>query len=333
MDPVALTRELIAIPSPTGEEGPVAEFLAGVLEREGFRVVRQPVSPGRVNLYATLDAPVVVLSTHLDVVPPHLDVREDDEWLWGRGACDAKGLAAAMLTAALALRAGGERRVGLLFVVGEEDGSDGARAAAALEPRGRYLVNGEPTENRLAVGQKGALRVSLQAAGRAAHSGYPAEGESAVDALLDTLSRIRAIPLPEDPLLGPSTLNVGRIAGGVAPNVIPPSATAELLFRIVGDTTDLRQAIRDAAHPKVAVEFPLEIPPVRSSPVAGWETTVVSYASDLPFLAPWGERYQLGPGTILLAHTAEERIRKRELREGAERYERLARTLLAKEGA
>jgi acetylornithine deacetylase len=333
MDPIALTRELIGIPSPTGEEGAVVDFMAGVLEREGFRVVRQPVSPGRANLYATTEPPELVFSTHLDVVPPHLNVHEDDDTLHGRGACDAKGLAAAMLAAALTLRSRGENRIGLLFVVGEENGSDGARAAADLTPRGRFLINGEPTENRLCIGQKGALRVSLTARGRAAHSGYPGEGSSAVDALLDTLERIRAIPIPSDALLGASTLNIGRIAGGVAPNVIPADASAELLFRTVADTGTLRQAIAAAADPRVTVEFPLEIPSVLSSPVPGWETTVVSYASDLPFLAPWGERYQLGPGTIRLAHTAEERIGKRELLDGVERYVSLATTLLSREAA
>ena len=333
MDPIALTRELIGIPSPTGEEGAVVDFMAGVLEREGFRVVRQPVSPGRANLYATTEPPELVFSTHLDVVPPHLNVHEDQDTLHGRGACDAKGLAAAMLAAALTLRSRGENRIGLLFVVGEENGSDGARAAADLTPRGRFLINGEPTENRLCIGQKGALRVSLTARGRAAHSGYPGEGSSAVDALLDTLERIRAIPIPSDAILGASTLNIGRIAGGVAPNVIPADASAELLFRTVADTGTLRQAIAAAADPRVTVEFPLEIPSVLSSPVPGWETTVVSYASDLPFLAPWGERYQLGPGTIRLAHTAEERIGKRELLDGVERYVSLATALLSREAA
>jgi len=333
MDPIALTRELIGIPSPTGAEGAVVDFMASVLGREGFHVVRQPVSPGRENLYATIEPPVLVFSTHLDVVPPHLNVHEDEDSLHGRGACDAKGLAAAMLAAALTLRARGEHRVGLLFVVGEENGSDGARAAADLAPRGRFLINGEPTENRLSIGQKGALRVSLAARGRAAHSGYPGEGSSAIDALLDTLERIRAIPIPSDAVLGASTLNIGRITGGVAPNVIPADASAELLFRTVADTRALRRAIEAAADPRVSVEFPLEIPSVLSSPVPGWETTVVSYASDLPFLAPWGERYQLGPGTIRLAHTAEERIGKRELLEGVDRYVALATTLLSREAA
>jgi acetylornithine deacetylase len=272
-----------------------------------------------------------VFSTILDVVPPHINALYDELFLHGRGACDAMGLAAALLAATLTLLSLVEHRLGLLFVVGVYKGSEGARAAADLAPRGRFLINGEPTENRLCIGQKGALRVSLTARGRAAHSGYPGEGSSAVDALLDTLERIRGIPIPSDAILGPSTLNIGRIAGGVAPNVIPADASAELLFRTVADTGALRQAIVAATDPRFIVEFPLEIPSVRSSPVPGWETTIVSYASDLPFLAPWGERYQLGPGTIRLAHTAEERIGKRELLEGVDRYVSLATTLLARE--
>ncbi|HEU5171246.1 MAG TPA: M20/M25/M40 family metallo-hydrolase, partial [Gemmatimonadales bacterium] len=222
MDPVALTRELVAIESPTGAEGPVVGYLAGVLARAGYRVTRQPVSPGRENLYAWREPPTVVFSTHLDCVPPYMPGREDAEWLHGRGSCDAKGIAAAMTAAAERLAERGERRVGLLFVVGEENGSDGAHAAAALEPKGRFLINGEPTENRLCIGQKGSLRIDFEATGRAAHSGYPEEGRSAIEALLDTLQRVRALPLPSDPLLGPGTLNVGTIQGGVAPNVLAP---------------------------------------------------------------------------------------------------------------
>jgi acetylornithine deacetylase len=330
LDPVALTRELVGIPSPTGGEGEVGSFLAGMLKEEGYQVALQPVTPGRANVYAHLDPPAVVFSTHLDVVPPTLPVHEDETFLWGRGSCDAKGIAAAMISAAERLRAEGERRVGLLFVVGEEDGSDGARAADALEPKGRFLINGEPTENRLSIGQKGALRVRLTATGRAAHSAYPTEGESAVHALLETIARIRAIEIPRHPLLGPSTLNVGRFEGGVAPNVMAPSARAELLFRTVADTGPLREAILAAADPCVTVEFPLEIPSLISTEVPGWHCATVSFTSDLPFLASWGEPYQMGPGSILLAHTDEERIAKAELLEGVDRYAALAGELLAR---
>ena len=330
LDPIALTRELVGIPSPTGREGEVGTFLAGVLKEEGYDVVLQPVPPGRANVYATLEPPAVVFSTHLDVVPPDVPLREDATFLWGRGSCDAKGLAAAMIAAAGRLRALGERRIGLLFLVGEEDGSDGARAAEAIEPKGRFLINGEPTGNQLSIGQKGSLRVTLTATGRAAHSAYPAQGESAVHALLETIGRIRTIALPTHPVLGASTLNVGRFEGGVAPNVIAPSARADLLFRTVTDTAPLREAILAAADPSVAVEFLLEIPSLLSAAVPGWDTATVSFTSDLPFLESWGERYQMGPGSILLAHTDEERIPKAELLRGVERYAALAGELLAK---
>ena len=329
MDPVELTRALVAIESPTGAEGPVVELVASVLDRAGYQVTRQQVSPGRHNLYAFREPPALVFSTHLDCVPPYLPLSEDDEWVHGRGACDAKGLVAAMTAAAERLAERGERRVGLLFVVGEENGSDGAHAAAALEPKGRFLVNGEPTENRLCIGQKGSIRYDIEATGRAAHSGYPEEGSSAVVALLDTLQRIRSLPLETDPLLGESTLNIGTIQGGVAPNVLAPSARAQVLIRTVGPTEDLRKQVAATAGPGVRVSVGLEIPAFKGTAPAGWETTVVSYASDLPFFTGWGRRFQLGPGTIRVAHTDAERIRKADLHRGVDLYVRLASDLLA----
>jgi acetylornithine deacetylase len=327
MDPIALARDLVAIPSVTGDEAKVVAFLAGVLEAEGYSVRRHPVTPGRDVLYATLDRPELVFSTHLDVVPPVLPVGEDDEWLYGRGSCDAKGIAATMVSAALRLRDLGERRIGLLFMVGEEQGGDGAQACATLEPKGRFLVNGEPTENRLSIGQKGAICLRLTASGVAAHSAYPEEGRSAIELLLDALQRIRSLALPTDPLLGETTLNIGLIEGGVAPNVIPAHAGATLLFRTVTDTADLEARVRAAAG-QLTVERVFQFAPVRSRPLAGWETTTVKYASDLSHLAAWGEGYQLGPGTIRVAHTAAERIRKADIHEGVERYVQLARQLL-----
>lgn len=331
MDPLALTRSLVALETPTGAEGPATDLLDDTLVGLGWRVQRQPVAPGRDNLFAWREPPEVVFSTHLDCVPPYLPLREDAETLWGRGTCDAKGLAAAMVAAAERLAAEGERRVGLLFVVGEEDGSEGALASAALQPKGRFLINGEPTEGRLVVGQKGALRVEVRAAGRAAHSGYPEEGESALLPVLDTLERIRRLPLAVDPVLGPATLNIGTLRAGAAPNVIPPDAIAQLLVRTVGPSTALREAIAACAAPGVQIAFPLEIPCYRATEPAprGWETTVVSYGSDLPFLTSWGHGYQLGPGTIRVAHTDQEHIRKADLLAGVEAYVRLARDLLA----
>ncbi|MDX2194622.1 MAG: M20/M25/M40 family metallo-hydrolase [Gemmatimonadales bacterium] len=328
-DIISLTTALCAIDSTTGREGAVGEHLAHVLEGLGYTVERQRVTDGRHNLYAWRDEPVVVLSTHMDCVPPFIPPTEDAEWLHGRGTCDAKGLIAAMVGAGEQLARAGERRVGLLFVVGEERGSDGAKLAATLAPRGRYLINGEPTEGKLCIGQKGTLRVDVSATGRAAHSGYPHEGRSAVDALLATLARMQALPLPADPLLGASTLNIGVLAGGVAPNVIPAEARAEIAIRTVTDSGALREALVACAGPDVTVRFPLEIPVVRCGAPPGWETTVVAYSSDLPLLASWGTPFQLGPGTILVAHTDGERIRKAELVEGAHQYARLARQLLA----
>ncbi len=334
MDVLELTRALVALETPTGSERAAVELLDGVLCRAEYRVVRQPVSPGRENLYAYREPPAVVFSTHLDTVPPYVPLAEDAEAIYGRGSCDAKGLAAAMIAAAERLAARGERRIGLLFLVGEENGSDGAKAAGDLGPRGRFLVNGEPTENRLSIGQKGSLRVDLEAAGRAAHSAYPDEGVSAVAALLDTLERIRRMPLPSDPLLGPSTVNIGLIQGGVAPNVVPPHASAQILIRIVEPTGPLREAIGRLLAPGVTASFLLELPFYKGGGAPpGWETTVVSFASDLPFLAGWGERYQLGPGSIRVAHTAGEYIRKADLLAGVDLYVRLASDLLAREAS
>ena len=330
MDALALTRALVALETPTGSEAAATDFLDDTLRHAGYHVVRQPVSAGRNNLYAYRESPALVFSTHLDTVPPYVPLSEDGESIHGRGSCDAKGLAAAMIAAAERLASTGERRIGLLFLVGEENGSDGARVAGELGPKGRYLINGEPTENRLSVGQKGSLRVDLTATGRAAHSAYPEEGISAIAALLDTIERIRRMPLPTDPLLGPSTLNLGLISGGVAPNVIPPAASAQLLIRTVEPTDPLKQAIRSLLGTGVSAEFPVELPFHKGGAAPpGWDTTVVSYASDLPFLAGWGEGYQLGPGTIKVAHTSREHIRKADLLHGVELYARLATDLLA----
>jgi len=333
-DPLALTRALVALETPTGAEGPATDLLDAALSRAGYRTVRQRVSPGRDNLLAFREPPALVFSTHVDCVPPYVPLSEDATAIRGRGSCDAKGLAAAMVASAEQLAAAGERRIGLLFLVGEENGSEGARVAADLGPRGRFLVNGEPTENRLSIGQKGSLRVDLHATGRAAHSAYPDEGHSAIAALLDTIGRIRAMPLPTDPLLGSSTLNVGLIRGGVAPNVLAPEATAQVLIRTVGATDGLKTAIRAMAAPGVSITFPVELPSHKSGTApAGWDTTVVSYASDLPFLTTWGECYQLGPGTIRVAHSAHEHILKADLLRGVELYTRLATDLLAREAS
>jgi acetylornithine deacetylase len=333
MDPLALTRSLIDIESITGREKAVGEFLFATLSRlaaaNGGNVERMDVGPERLNVLATWGTPLVVLSTHMDTVPPFFSSSEDSEFVRGRGACDAKGILAAMICAADRLRAAGVRNFGLLFVVGEEKDSLGA-LTAARHPRGtKFLVNGEPTENKLALGSKGALRFVLTARGRLAHSAYPELGESAIDKLLDALNAARKVPLPEDTLLGKSTLNIGTIAGGRAPNVIADEAHADLMFRTVGDPEPIRAALRAAIAGRVEIEEALHTPALHLEAVPGFETTVVAYTTDIPnFGGAWGEPLLIGPGSIHVAHTAEERISKRELTEAIEIYKQLVLRLL-----
>jgi acetylornithine deacetylase len=325
---VDLARALIDIDSTTGREAAVGEWLAGELSRRGYGVERQPVTAGRFNLFATLGRPpAVVLSTHYDCVPPFFPSRVSGGRLYGRGACDAKGILAAQVVAADRLRAEGRRNVALLFVVGEERGSDGAMAAAARAPGSRYLVNGEPTGNRLGAATKGALRLRLRAHGRAAHSSSPELGESAIEKLIDALVRLRALPLPDDPVLGRASYVVGTMAGGVAPNVVPPSADAEVMFRTVTDAADVRRRLEPLAA-LVDIENVLEVPPVRMRVVEGFETAVFAYTTDVPFLASWGEPLLYGPGSIEQAHTADEQIAIAELERGVEGYVRLVAELL-----
>lgn len=330
VDPVWLTRALVDIDSTTGREGSVGRWLAHFLAERGYQVIQQPVSDGRFNVFATLGAaPEVVLSTHFDCVPPFFGSREERGLLFGRGACDAKGIVAAQIAAVERLRAGGEHRVGLLFVVGEERGSDGARVANAQAPAGvRFLVNGEPTDNRLGSATRGVLRVRLRASGRAAHSSFPELGESAIDKLLDALMVIRGLALPEDELLGRTHYTVGLIEGGVAPNVVSPEAAAELLFRIVGDGAPVRAALEVVEH-LVSVEPMLEIPAVRLHTVPGFDVATFPYTTDVPLLTRWGTPLLMGPGSIHMAHTADEHIAVPELREAAELYGRLVHHLLA----
>jgi acetylornithine deacetylase len=329
VDPVSLARSLIDIDSTTGREREAGVWLARFLDGHGYRVREQPVSDGRYNLYASdVDEPVVVLSTHIDCVPPFFASREERGLLFGRGACDAKGILAAQVAAAIRLRDAGERRVGLLFVVGEERGSDGARVANGHAPAGvRYLVNGEPTDNRLGAATRGALRLRLRAQGLAAHSAFPELGESAIDKLLDALMVIRGLQLPADPLLGRTHYTVGLIEGGVAPNVISPHASAELMFRTVGDVGPLREALR-VVESLVSIEQVFDIPAVRMHTVDGFETAVFPYASDVPLLRGWGRPLLVGPGSIHVAHTSEEHVAIDELRAAVDLYENLVKRLI-----
>ncbi len=331
-----LTRALIDTESITGNEECVGfqllEYVSALAERYGGRAERYEVEPRRSNVFAVWgETPTVTLSTHMDTVPPFTKSYEDSEYIWGRGACDTKGIIAAMLKATEALLESGARNFGLLFVVGEERDSAGAYYASRHPNGSRYLINGEPTENKLALGSKGALRYEIRATGRMAHSAYPELGSSAIDKLLDCLSGIRQIPLPVDDLLGPSTLNIGTISGGRAPNVIADEAKAEVMIRLVGDSAGIKEAIANAAMGIADAREVLEIPALRLGSLPGIETTVVAYTTDIPaFGGAWGTPFLIGPGTIHVAHTQEERIPKRQLEEAVSIYQSMVRQLLNK---
>ena len=333
MNPFELTRALVDIDSTTDREKGVADFLFAYLKeltsRYVGRVERMRAEPGRDNVLACWGSPVVTLSTHMDTVPPFFPSREDQEFLWGRGSCDAKGIIAAMIGAAEKLLADGQRDFALLFVVGEERNSVGAKVAAA-NPRGsQFLINGEPTENRLALGSKGALRYEIIARGVLAHSAYPELGHSAIHTLLDVLQRIREIRLPEDTVLGKSTLNVGTISGGRAPNVVADEARAEIMFRTVGDPAAIRHAVSSAAAAcrAEAVEV-FYTPAVHLSSLEHFPTTVVAFTTDIPMFGDtWGKPYLIGPGSIHVAHTAQECISKRELIDAVGIYSKMVRQL------
>ncbi len=329
IDPVELTRSLVDIDSTTGREGEAGRWLARCLRDLHYEVVEQPVSDGRSNVYAHLGTPpAVVFSTHFDCVPPFYPSRHERGLIFGRGACDAKGILAAQVTAAERLRAGGETRIALLFVVGEERGSDGARVANQQAPAGvRFLINGEPTDNRLGAATRGLLRVRLHAKGRAAHSSFPELGDSAIDKLLDALMVIRGVTLPDDPLLGRTHYTVGLIEGGVAPNVVSPHASAELLFRTVGEGKTVREAL-SVVEGLVGVEHVLDIPAVRLHTLPGFETAVFPYTTDVPQLTNWGKPILVGPGSIHVAHTDHEHIAIDELHSAVGIYESMARQLL-----
>ena len=244
MDPIALTRRLIDIESISGNEGAVGAELYEVLSNMGYTPHKMPVAHERFNVMATIDGqkPDIVFSTHMDTVPPFISSSEDDDNIYGRGSCDAKGIIAAQIAACKHLRKEG-MAVGMLFLVGEERDSLGAKVANESPIGSRFLINGEPTENKIATASKGALRLQLTAKGKMAHSAYPELGESAIDKLLTALGRLRAMELPVNPEVGPCTVNVGLIEGGRAPNVIPDHARAQLLYRLVGPSDDLRKQI------------------------------------------------------------------------------------------
>ncbi len=338
MDAIALTRRLVEVESITGNEGAVGTVLLRELTDLGFAVEKMPVpfppeidaaGRERFNVYATISGrkPEIVFSTHMDTVPPFVPWREDADRIYGRGACDAKGIMAAQIAAALRLRDQGVA-VGLLYVVGEERDSLGAEVANQHSPRPRFLINGEPTDNRLATASKGSLRVQLTATGRMAHSAYPELGESAIDKLLEALQRLRAVPLPTNAEAGATTLNIGVIEGGHAPNVVADFARAELQYRLVGPSDVLRREIQDAVRGKAEAEFMLETAYVKLRTLPGLPTMVAAFTTDIPRLSNWGEALLLGPGSIHVAHTEGEYMDKEQLREAVELYARVGRQLV-----
>jgi acetylornithine deacetylase len=337
LDPIQLTRSLVDIESITYNEGAVGVFLADFLAHRGFAVERMPVeqhkesrSTGeRFNVYASVPDrnAELVFSTHMDTVPPFMPSAEDEEFIYGRGSCDAKGIIAAQIAAAENLREQGTG-VGLLFVVGEERDSAGAKTANQ-QPRGsRFLINGEPTDNRVALASKGSLRAVIRASGKMAHSAYPELGESATRKLVDALHRILAVPLPVLEDVGPSTLNIGTISGGHAPNVIADHAEAQVMVRLVGDSTETRRAIEKAVEGLATVEFTLEMPFKRFRAIDGLPTMVAAFTTDVPWLGNWGEPLLLGPGSIHVAHTPHEKLAKKELFEAIDLYAEVARRLV-----
>jgi acetylornithine deacetylase len=334
MDAITLTRQLVDIESISGNEAAVGNYLYGELCRVGYQTRKIRVEDDRFNVYATSPEqlhPAIVFSTHMDTVPPFIPSSEDAARIYGRGSCDAKGIIAAQIAAAERLRQQGIY-VGLLFVVGEERDSLGAKVAneyaASQRAQGcKYLINGEPTENRIALASKGTLRCEVTASGRMAHSAYPELGESAIDKLIEALARLRAMPLPTDAEIGLCTFNIGLIEGGRAPNVISDYAHADLVYRLVGPSQDLRREILETAGDQVSVAFPLELPFLRLRTVDGLPTMIAAFTTDIPRLTNWGEPLLIGPGSIHVAHTEGEFIDKQQLAEAIDLYCAIAKKL------
>lgn len=327
-DVLTLAAELLAIPSTTREEGPAVDFTARWLVTRGWNVRLQEVTPGRSNVWATRKGGGVTLSTHLDTVPPYVPPRMEGDRLYGRGSSDAKGIAAAMMIAADRLVQAGEERVDLLFVVGEERGSDGARTANQLPCTSKFLVNGEPTESRLATGNKGSLRLTVRTRGREAHSAYAELGKSAIVAMLPLLEELPALDLPKNETLGDSTINIGMIRGGTEANIVPALCEAELMVRLVGDPAPVKAALDRWAKGRAEIEYGSFTPAQRYHTVPGFDAGPVAYTTDVPLLDRWGTPLLFGPGSITVAHTPDEFVDVKELRAAVDAYEKLVRTLL-----
>ena len=331
IDVVRLTRELIDIPSVTGEEFQIGTSLGELLTRLGYHVELQDVSDERSNIIATTEAvPRVVLSTHMDTVPPFIASSEDDEFIFGRGACDAKGIMAAQIAAAEKLRAAGTHELGLLFTVDEEVTSAGAKLANEHPIAGscEYLINGEPTDNQLAIGTKGSLQATISTTGRAAHSAYPEAGESAIEKLLDVLQDLRQVDWPTDEVFGETTCNIGVIAGGKRANVISDAAEATILVRLAADSSSVRSLLEEALAGRALVDYKSGHDPVQLLTMAGFEQMVARFTTDIPYLSNWGKPLLIGPGSILVAHTDRECVKKSELLQAVEIYSNLVKSLL-----
>jgi acetylornithine deacetylase len=334
VDVFKLTRELIDIPSVTGDEFHVGTSLAELLNRLGYQVELLELTNDRANLIATTgDRPRVVLSTHMDTVPPHIASSEDDEFIHGRGACDAKGIIAAQIAAAERLRASGATEIGLLFTVDEEVTSAGAKALNThpLSSECQYLINGEPTDNQLAIGTKGSLQVTIKTEGRAAHSAYPEQGDSAIEKLLDVLADVRRIEWPADEAFGETTSNIGVISGGTRANVVPDEARSVLQIRLASRAQAARDLLEEAVGGRASLEYKSVHDPVRLLALDGFEQTIVRFTTDIPYLTNWGTPLLIGPGSILDAHTEHERVSKSELLRAVEIYSNLTRRLLGNE--
>ena len=330
LDPVSIAVHLMEADSTSGREGPAVDRAEALLAGRGWNCRRIPVGPGRDNLLATSgDLPKVTLSTHLDTVPPYIAPRREGGKLHGRGACDAKGIAASMICAAEGLRATGVS-VALLFVVGEETAHDGARAANGHQTSSTILINGEPTESTLALGTKGAIRATVRVHGRAAHSAYPEHGRSATRDLVLLLAELDALSLPHDEVLGATTINIGSLSGGVADNVLAPVAEARLMARIVTPAPELQAILSDWARGRAEIEFGVMVPPVKLTALPGFTTSVVAFATDIPALGNWGKPYLFGPGSIRHAHTDDEFVNEDELVRAVDAYQLLAHEALAR---
>ncbi|HEU0176020.1 MAG TPA: M20/M25/M40 family metallo-hydrolase [Blastocatellia bacterium] len=331
MDIFRLTRELIEIESTSWNEGAAGRWLRDYLANAGFEVTTQTVTDDRINVYARVGDPVVTFSSHMDTVPPFIGFSEDEENIYGRGACDAKGVIASQVFAAKRLKDEGVTNIGMLYLVGEEDGSDGAKAANSIPNRNRFLINGEPTESRQAVATKGALRVVIETKGRTAHSAYPELGESAIEKLIDVLYDIRRHDWPVDAELGPTTYNIGTISGGRKPNVVPDFASSEVMFRVVTGLDEVFRMVTEVVGDRAEVKRGFTVPIVRTRPVEGMEIprSVVRFATDIPYLTKWGDPLLFGPGSIHDAHTSHEYIAKQDLLDAVETYAQMARALLS----